>query len=133
MRIQFTLKQATVEGLTGRADALDIPVSRLLEHIVSEWLLTGGAVVLRPAAPSKPKIPTHTHGSSATAAYPQPSYGVGSQDAVTDDEEDTQQCKDCAEVVPMSGYTPGMEHMGCKQPGANIVALRREACGLPPL
>lgn len=49
MRVQFTLKAATVEGLTKRAEAADLPVSRVVEHVLSQWLLRNEPLVFSTA------------------------------------------------------------------------------------
>lgn len=126
MRIQYTLKQATVEALASRADALDIPVSRLLEYIVTDWLGSGASVLLRPAA----LVPQQAR---TEAAPVQPQHPLSTQAALTDDDEDTESCRDCAAVLPFSCFTnDGKTHLKCPSPGAGLLALRRESMGLPP-
>lgn len=132
MRVQYTLKPSTVEALTGKAESLDLPVSRLLEHIVSEWLLTGGPVVLRSAAAVTPTTAAKPHQSSTSPVYTRPTYGSSTQRSVTDDDEDTETCKDCACILPLSCFTSdGKTHLDCPSVGAGLLAQRR-AAGLPP-
>ncbi len=45
MRVQFTLKAATMEALTKRAEAADLLVSRVVEHVLSQWLLKNEPLV----------------------------------------------------------------------------------------
>lgn len=121
-----------MKALTGRAESLDLPVSRLLEHIVSEWLLTGGPVVLQSAAAVQPTPAAKPQQSSTPPQYARPTYSSGTHNALTDDDEDTETCKDCAHVLPLSHFTSdGKTHLDCPSPGAGLLAQRR-AAGLPP-
>lgn len=126
MRRQYTLKQATVDALTSRADALDIPVSRLLEHVVTEWLTMGGPVVLRPAATVQPIAPQQTAPRTTAAAPPMPTHSPEGYEYMSADEEDVDRCKDCDALFPFSHFSEdGKVHLNCPNVGAGLLALRR--------
>lgn len=145
MRIQVTLSEQTGDELNRRAEAWGMDRSVLIEYVLKTWIAREHSITLTVASPDRAGV-----GRSGSASGPatapaglgndlrRPQYASEATpgqpfEYLSPDAEDTQQCHDCAEVVPMSCYTPGMEHRGCKQIGANLVALRREASGLPPL
>jgi hypothetical protein len=140
MRIQVTISEQTGNELNRRADAWGMDRSVLIEHVLRTWILREHSITLTLAAPSRASVGPASRESGLSGAavvgartLSRPQYGDETTRAPPeDDDEDTQQCSDCAEVVPMSHYTPGMEHKNCTMPGAGIVALRRLATEQPP-
>lgn len=126
MRRQYTLKQATVDALTGKAESLGISVSRLLEHVVTEWLTMGGPVVLRPAALVQPVAPHQPEPRVTPAAPAGPTHSPEGYEYMRADEEDVERCKDCDALFPFSQFSAdGKVHLGCPNVGAGLLALRR--------
>lgn len=134
MRIQVSLSDATGNELNRRAEAWGMDRSVLVEHVLRTWITREHSITLTVAAPSRSDPGPTSISARFDAEFRRPQYASETTGvAADDDQEDTAQCKDCAEVVPLSRFTPGMEHRDCEKPGANIVALRREAMGLAPL
>lgn len=66
MRVQYTLKEATVTAIRHRADALDIKPSRLVEEYLTAALRANAAVTLTPQSAVPLRAVTPHHGSKET-------------------------------------------------------------------
>jgi hypothetical protein len=138
-RITFGVPDVLEEQLRAMSKRSGVPLRVLLTQQCEALVRDGASVRIPPASvvPAKHTSALAPH-TAVLPATPQrvlsrPQYGDETTQAPPeDDDEDTQQCPDCGEVVPMSHYTPGMEHKNCTMPGAGIVALRRLATEQPP-
>lgn len=125
MRIQLTLSEATGNELKRRANEFGMNVSVLAEHVLREWIRRERSITLTVTASVQPKKDASTTSQRQVNDGSRPTYGLSASTVEPDEgDEDTMQCKDCAQIVPLSGFTPGMEHRDCEEPGANLVALR---------
>ena len=126
-RITLSVPDALEEQLRAMSKQSGVPLRVLLTQ-QCEALVRDGASVRVPPARAVPAKHTAVLPATPQRVLSRPQYGDETTQAPPeDDDEDTMQCPDCAEVVPMSNFTPGMEHKNCLMPGGGIVALRREA------
>lgn len=119
MRVQFTLKPNTMEALTKRADAADLTVSRVVEHVLSQWLLrneplvfgaTPSAVsqnappVVDPASPFKHGAPVLPPEAFMTPSGKRRVDRVNFRMPI---------CAECTMDVKEEEIGPGDMHIGC--------------------
>jgi hypothetical protein len=72
MRVQYTLKEATVTAIRQRAESLDIQPSRLVEEYLTAALRSNAAVTLTPQSPLTVTRVDSPGGSKPTTARNQP-------------------------------------------------------------
>lgn len=72
MRVQYTLKEATVQAIRQRAESLGIQPSRLVEEYLTTALRSNAAVTLTPQAPVKQPSVTPRGGSKPTTSQTPP-------------------------------------------------------------
>lgn len=126
VRVSFMCPAALAATIKAMSERSGVPLHVLLVHVCEQLARNGIAVKVEPIAsvraPSAPvALQTRTH------------YPPSTQPVRIDDDEDTETCKDCAYVLPLSQFTnDGKTHLDCPRPGAGLLAQRR-AAGLPPL
>lgn len=125
VRLSFACPAALAASLKMMSERSGIPLHVLLVRVCEDLARNGVSVRVEPVT----SVRASSTQKPAGSALLRPTYASDLHPAHADDEEDTQQCPDCAEIVPMSGYTPGMEHRACERPGEGLAAKIRALKG----
>lgn len=115
MRVQFTLKSSTVEGLTERAESIGLPVSRVVEQILSQWLLRKEPLVFGTIAPVVSQLAAPVTQKSVTK--PAPQRPPAKIDRTT---YRFPICVECGDEVAAEQIGPGDVHTDCPGSGQGI-------------
>lgn len=123
VRVSFMCPAALVANIKAMSERSGVPLHVLLVRMCEQLARNGIALKVEPI-------------TSVSVSGAPNTRGVRTDSAPTaqQDDEDTMQCKDCALVLPLSEFRgKDLVHYNCRDPGADLVALRQEAAGLAPM
>lgn len=125
VRFSFTCPTALAARVKAMSERSGVPLHVLLVHMCEQLACDGVSVRVAPIA--------DVRATRAVSAQPLPHWArlkpaEDGQVPLADDDVDTQKCRDCAAVLPITDFTPdGQDHMDCPTPGISTLARRKAA------